>query len=128
MFVTMTVGVGVETGNIKVIAGKGTRVVVAVFDGMIVGEDVRVGKLGGLGGVGVTVVATRYDTTAYTGVLAVIVSKYNNRRQIVTRMMFIARLLWFIIGANAMIFYQTNGLNLSILSPNFSCLIPNPTL
>ncbi len=34
---TVAVGVGVEAGNIKVIAGSGISVVVAVFDGVIAG-------------------------------------------------------------------------------------------
>jgi hypothetical protein len=35
--VTVAVGVGVEAGNIKVIAGSGISVVVVVFDGVIAG-------------------------------------------------------------------------------------------
>lgn len=54
VLVRVAVGEGVETGNIKVIAGRGIRVVVAVFEGVNVAEDVRVGELVGPVAEGVT--------------------------------------------------------------------------
>jgi hypothetical protein len=83
--VTVGVGVVVDAGNIKVIAGSGIRVVVAVVDCVIVGVNVCDGVLVRPVGEGVAVCVTRYNIAAWTGLAATRKSAQTIRMKIVKR-------------------------------------------
>jgi hypothetical protein len=83
--VIVAVGVGVEAGNINVIAGNGIRVVVAVVEGVIVGVEDWSGVLEGPTVDCVTVPGVPdwvaiYSTAACTGFAAAIINIHTNTK------------------------------------------------